>query len=317
MVNDERLLTSWDQGEDAALWTMDEERLGILTVDFITPVVDNPVRYGEIAAANALSDVFAMGGSPLLALNIVCFPTDCEPLDTLGEILQGGAKKVTEAGAVLAGGHSVQDAEPKYGLVVFGEVERGREWKVGGAMEGDALILTKPLGTGIAISAIKAGLMSREDSAYAALMMSALNDIRRAKLGDALTGAIHACTDVTGFGLAGHARDMIPSDLDLTIYTERLPLLPGVRELADMGLIPAGSYSNRAFFGKKVANEAPTDEMRTLANDIAYDPQTSGGLLLAVDWDAADAILYLLKPVFSHATVIGEFAKGSGGLRLI
>lgn len=317
MANDERLLTSWSNGEDAALWAMDDERLGILTVDFITPVVDNPVKFGEIAAANSLSDVFAMGGRPLVALNIVCFPTDCEPIDTLGDILQGGASKVTESGAVLAGGHSVQDAEPKYGLVVFGEVPRGREWRTDGAKAGDALILTKPLGTGIAVAAIKAGLMSREDAKCATATMTALNDLRKAQLGDDLLGAIHACTDVTGFGLAGHAFDMVPHGLNLAIYTERLPILPGVRELADMGLIPAGSYANRAHFEKKLTDEIPADDKRTFANDIAYDPQTSGGLLLAVDWDAAEDLLHLLRPVFDHSTVIGEFSEGDGKLRLI
>ena len=311
------LLASWSNGEDAALWRIDDERIGILTVDFITPVVDNPGKFGEIAAANSLSDVFAMGGAPLVALNVVGFPSDCEPMDTLKSILEGGAKKIIEAGAVLAGGHSIQDREPKYGLVVFGEVRSGQEWRTSGARPGDALVITKPLGTGIAVTAMKANLLSREETAYATAIMCGLNDLRTANMGDDLRRNIHACTDVTGFGLAGHALDMIAPDMSLTVYTEKLPLLPGVVGFANMGLIPAGTYANRAHSGKRVSNEAPTEEMRTLANDVIYDPQTSGGLLLAVEWDAAEDILKRLRPIFSHACVIGEFSDGEGQLRVI
>lgn len=311
------LLTSWEGGEDAALWRIDDDRIGILTVDFVTPVVDNPAQYGEIAAANALSDVFAMGGTPLIALNVVGFPADCEPMDTLKEILEGGARKIIEARAVLAGGHSIQDQEPKYGLVVFGEVARGKEWRTRGARRGDALLVTKPLGTGIAITAMKAGLLSREEAACATSSMCALNDLRGAKMSGDLLGSIHACTDVTGFGLAGHVLDMLAPDMNLHIYTEKLPLLPGAGNFADMGLIPAGAYANRAHYNKRVSNEAPSEKMQTLANDIIYDPQTSGGLLLAVEWDASAELLEHLRPLFPHACLIGEFSEGEGMLRVI
>lgn len=316
MNNDERLLASWGRGEDAALWEIDETRLGVLTVDFITPVVDEPFRYGEIAAANSLSDVFAMGGRPIVALNVVGFPTSCEPIETLRDILQGGASKVAACGAVLAGGHSVQDAEPKYGLVVYGEVERGREWRIDGARPGDLLILTKPLGTGVAVTAIKAGLVSPENADAAYLSMSSLNDPRRARADRALLDAVHACTDVTGFGLAGHARDMIGPDQDLRVSFDALPVLPGVRGAAAMGLIPAGTYANREHLEPHVRIELDGDA-GMFARDVVFDPQTSGGLLLAVEPGAARALSEALKSVFPHTAIVGEFATGGGTLRIV
>lgn len=315
VLRDERLLASWGRGEDAALWAIDESRTGILTVDFITPVSDDPETYGAIAAANSISDVWAMGGRPIVALNVVGFPTNCEPIDTLRSILHGGAQKAIEAGVMLAGGHSVQDAEPKYGLVVYGEVERGREWRTDGAREGDALILTKPLGTGIAITAIKAGLFSAEDTDAAMRSMSTLNDVRRAA-GDDVLACVRAATDVTGFGLAGHALDMTGPELDLVVRTEALPMLPGVRAAADMGLLPAGAYANRSHSGPRVVCEMD-GAARTAAEDALFDPQTSGGLLLAVPSASADALLTSLRSAYPSAAVIGEFTRGSGMLRAV
>ncbi len=313
-ADDDALLASWGGGEDAALWRIDERRLGILTVDFITPVVDDPARFGEIAAANALSDVFAMGGRPLIALNVVGFPTACAPIETLQDILAGGAAKVCEAGALLAGGHSVQDEEPKYGLAVFGEVAVGKEWRVRGAREGDALLLTKPLGTGIAVTAIKAGLFPEEATRTAIESMAALNDIRRADIPDALRANIHACTDVTGFGLAGHALDMLDDGLALTLYGDRLPLLPQVGGMAAMGMIPAGAYANREHTGDRVDCEA-SGERQHIA-DVLFDPQTSGGLLLAVARDAAEDLAIRLRGAFPHTTVIGAFTAGDRRIRV-
>ena len=296
---------------------IDEGRIGILTVDFITPVVDDPRRFGEIAAANSLSDVFAMGGRPLVALNVVGFPTSCQPIGVLQEILAGGADKVIEAGAVLAGGHSVQDEEPKYGLVVFGEVRNGEEWRVNGAKQGDVLILTKPLGTGIAATAIKAGLFSDDAAAEAVRSMCQLNDLRKTGMSAELLKCIHSCTDVTGFGLAGHALDMVGDDETLTLRAEALPILPGVRDMATMGLIPAGGYSNREHSGGMVSIEIDDGDLKTFASDILFDPQTSGGLLLAVERDAADEMLAVLKGVFPHSALVGEFsARKSGGAKL-
>jgi selenide,water dikinase len=311
------LLASWAHGEDAALWEIDSDRLGILTLDFITPVVDDPGRFGEIAAANALSDVFAMGGRPLVALNVVCYPTAREPIETLREILAGGARKAKEAGAAIAGGHSVQDEEPKYGLVVFGETDRGLEWRVSGAKAGDSLILTKPLGTGIITTAIKAGLLPEEHLAPAIESMTKLNDLRGANIGRGLREAIHACTDVTGFGLAGHASDMLDDGIAIMLYAKRLPILPGAADMAAMGMIPAGSYSNKHYSEKRVVFESSDKRTRSLADDIIYDPQTSGGLLLAVESDAALELLSLLRPAFPMARRIGEFCEGRGNLRVV
>lgn len=317
VANQERLLTSWSHGEDAALWEIDDERIGILTVDFITPVVDDPTSFGEIAAANALSDVFAMGGRPLVALNVVGFPTSCEPLSVLKDILNGGAQTVIEAGAVLAGGHSVQDKEPKYGLVVFGEVRKGRDWRVDGAHDGDMLILTKPLGTGIATTSIKAGLFPEEHIAAVVDCMATLNDPAKAGIKGDLHSAIHACTDVTGFGLAGHAADMLADGMGLTIRAESLPVLPGIREMAAMGMIPAGNYANRGHSGRFVVNDIADQGLRALTEDLLFDPQTSGGLLLAVDPDAADVLLERLKTVFPATALVGKFAGGARSIRVI
>ena len=307
------MLTSWSHGEDAALWRIDDERIGILTVDFITPVVDDPRRFGEIAAANSLSDVFAMGGRPLVALNIVGFPTSCQPIGVLQEILLGGADKVIEAGAVLAGGHSVQDEEPKYGLVVFGEVRSGREWRVDGARQGDLLILTKPIGTGIAATAIKAGLFPNDAAAVAVRNMCQLNDWTKCAFTDEQLRCIHSCTDVTGFGLAGHALDMVGDGLTLSISMDSLPVLPGVWEMSSMGLIPAGGYSNREHSGARVSIEIESSEKMTFASDVFFDPQTSGGLLFAVERDAANEILSAVRNIFPDSALIGEFTERSVG----
>lgn len=284
-----------------------------MTVDFITPVVDSPVKYGEIAAANSLSDVFAMGGRPLVALNVVCFPTSCEPLSVLKEILEGGAQKVIEAHAMLAGGHSVQDEEPKYGLVVFGEVERDKMWTVGSARPGDKLILTKPVGTGIAVTAIKAGLFSAENIAAAEENMAKLNAVPPL-FSDRLRRAVSACTDVTGFGLASHALDLTSPGTSLEIECARVPLLPGIAEMADMGLIPAGSYENKKYIGGRVTN---LSSMGRFAEDIAFDPQTSGGLLIAAAPEYICEMLEILRANnFPSSEVIGEFTTGDERLTL-
>lgn len=314
VFRDESLIASWNRGEDAALWKIDEERIGILTVDFITPVVDSPEYFGKIAAANSLSDVYAMGGRPLIALNVVCFPTDCEPLDVLREILNGGAQKAIEAGAMLAGGHSVQDEEPKYGLVVFGEVKKERMWTVGTARPGDVLILTKPIGTGIAVTAIKAGLFSDENIDAAVQSMAKLNSIPPILTED-ICKTVTACTDVTGFGLAGHALDLLSEGTTLEIEMERLPLLPGIKEMADMGLIPAGAYRNKEHSGPKVINES---KMGIFAEDLIFDPQTSGGLLIAISAEhEKELIKQLHAGGFDRSVRIGRFVQGDNLLKLV
>lgn len=307
-------MASWNRGEDAALWSIDEKRLGVLTIDFITPIVDSPLKFGEIAAANSLSDVYAMGGRPIIALNVVCFPTACEPLSVLKEILLGGANKVIEAKAMLAGGHSVQDEEPKYGLVVYGEVDRDKMWAVGKAAVGDALILTKPLGTGIAVTAIKAGIFSAENVEAATGSMAKLNSIPPI-LSDEIRGAVSSCTDVTGFGLAGHALDLPAEGVSVKIAMASLPLLPGIEEMANMGLIPAGSYSNKKHSGAKVFNNSSFGQF---AEDLIFDPQTSGGLLLSIPERLAEKLLDELQQAgFIAAKRIGYFVEGDMTLELI
>jgi len=293
---------------------IDEERVGILTVDYITPVVDSPEYFGKIAAANSLSDVYAMGGKPLIALNVVCFPTDCEPLDVLKQILNGGAQKAIEAGAMLAGGHSVQDEEPKYGLVVFGEVKKDRMWTVGTAKPGDVLILTKPIGTGIAVTAIKAGLFSDENTDAAVQSMAKLNSIPPI-LSEDMCKLVTACTDVTGFGLAGHSLDLMSEGAALEIQMDRLPLLPGIEEMSSMGLIPAGSYRNKEHSGPKVINES---KMGIFAEDLVFDPQTSGGLLIAIPADHEEELLKQLHAGgFANSVRIGKFVPGNNFIKLV
>ncbi|MEK0453798.1 MAG: Selenide, water dikinase [Synergistaceae bacterium] len=283
-------------------------------MDFITPVVDSPEYFGKIAAANSLSDVYAMGGKPLIALNVVCFPTDCEPLDVLKQILNGGAQKAIEAGAMLAGGHSVQDEEPKYGLVVFGEVKKDRMWTVGTAKPGDVLILTKPIGTGIAVTAIKAGLFSDENIDAAVQSMAKLNSIPKV-LSEDICRAVTACTDVTGFGLAGHALDLLSDGASLEIEMESLPLLPGIGEMADMGLIPAGAYRNKEHSGSKVINES---RMGIFAEDLIFDPQTSGGLLIAIPSELEEELIKQLHAGgFNWSVRIGKFVEGDNLIKLV
>ncbi len=308
--SDSRILTDWSCGEDAALWKITEDRVGILTVDFITPVVDDPFTWGQIAAANSLSDVFAMGGSPLVALSVIAFPLNCLPLEVLKRVAEGGASKVAESRAFLMGGHTIEDAEPKYGLCVFGEVEFDAAWRTTGAQSGDVLLLTKPLGTGILATAIKAEMADAEGEREAIRWMSTLNDLP-CKMSPDLRHEVHAASDVTGFGLAGHALDLLSSGtLNLELDVESLPLLPGAAELAAMGLLPAGAYRNEKLYAQNVENlESISPERR----DFLFDPQTSGGLLIACSQSTGEEILALAHGCgFDRACVIGHFVEGTG-----
>jgi selenide,water dikinase len=314
-IENERILATWSGGEDAALWKIDGRRLGILTVDFITPVVDDPYLWGQVAAANSIGDVFAMGGRPIVALNVVGFPTKKLELDVLKKILAGGFSKTREAGAFLAGGHSVQDEEPKYGLVVYGEVDADEVWRTSGAGEKDLLILTKPIGTGIAITGIKADMIENpETAAEATRWMTALNDVPRA-FSAGLRRSVHAATDVTGFGLTGHILDMLSGgDLDFRLSLRDLPLLPGVLDLANTGLIPEGTYRNRVAYEDRVQIEGDFEDAEI---DLLFDAQTSGGLLLAVSPDRAEEALSACRGTgFGRAAVIGEFSRGSGKIKV-
>jgi len=293
---------------------VDEKRAGIFTLDFITPVVDDPFTFGQIAAANALSDVFAMGGRPLVALNIVGFPVNCQPLEVLTEILKGGQERVTAAGGFLAGGHSVEDEEPKYGLAVYGEVAANGIWRITGACPGDSLILTKPLGTGVIITAFQAEMDEPGEIEAAVDSMRSLNDLPR-RLPEDLYNAVHACTDVTGFSLAGHLLDMLSEgDIGVRLFAGELPLLPGALEKADMGLVPAGSYRNRELYSPRVDG---LDNVSSSLSDLIFDAQTSGGLLLAVPEEVSDSFIDLCRSSgFSHAAKIGVFTEGPGRISL-
>lgn len=286
--------------DDAAVYRINNDTAVIQTLDFFTPVVDDPFVFGQIAAANSLSDIYAMGGEPVLALNIVCFPK-CLHLDVLKDILLGGADRVKEAGALLVGGHTVQDDEPKYGLSVMGLVHPDRVVTNSGARPGDVLVLTKPLGTGIINTAIKADLVSHEIYKSAVDVMIALNrDAARAMQQVGAKG----CTDITGFGLVGHCMEMAEaSGVSIRLRQDKIPVLEGARELARMGMVPAGAYSNKSYAGGRVNLKG----VETDLEDIVFDPQTSGGLLISMPEDKAERFLGLLSPeTVRRCAVIGE-----------
>ena len=288
---DENLIVGVETADDAAVYRVSDEVALIQTVDFFPPMVDDPYTFGQIAAANALSDVYAMGGEPRLALNVVAFP-NCLGAEVLGEILAGGASKVQEAGAVLAGGHSINDEEPKYGLCVSGFVHPDRIWKNGGAQAGDVLLLTKPLGVGLINTAVKAGMASAEAEKRAVESMSCLNKIAMEVLREA---EVHSCTDVTGFGLTGHALETArASKASLVIETKKLEVLPDALFYASMGLVPEGTYRNKEFNKKDVRIEEQVDEA---LEDLVFDPQTSGGLLVSLPGRDAETVLRKLEQV--------------------
>lgn len=272
----------------------------IQTVDFFTPVVDDPYTFGQIAAANSLSDVYAMGGEPKIALNIVGFPNCLDP-SILADILRGGADKVKEAGAVLVGGHSVQDNEPKYGLCVSGFVHPEKIFKNYGCRPGDVLILTKPIGSGVVNTAVKAEMASESSMQEAIRVMSSLNKKAKQVIEKY---PISACTDVTGFGLLGHCAEMASaSKVSFDIQVDDVAYIDGAVELAQMGLVPAGSYKNREYSGHmvEVGNANETDI------DLLYDPQTSGGLLISVAPEYADEIMkeFEIQGLETRASRIG------------
>ena len=273
----------------------------IQTLDFFTPVVDDPYMFGQIAAANSLSDVYAMGGEPKVALNIVCFPNCLDP-EILGEILRGGADKVLEAGAVLVGGHSVQDDEPKYGLSVTGFVHPEKIYKNYGCQPGDILVLTKQIGSGVINTAVKAQMASESAAQEAALVMASLN--RKAKE-TVENYTVHACTDVTGFGLLGHCTEMAQaSDVTLEIYPEQIAYLEEAADYARMGLVPAGAYKNREFAEPYL----DAGDVKEVYLDLLSDPQTSGGLLVSVPEEELDSLMkdFAESGIETKVSVIGR-----------
>lgn len=306
------LLVGMETADDAGVYRLTPEIALIQTVDFFTPVVNDPYTFGQIAAANALSDVYAMGGRPLTALNIVCYPSKTVPKEVLQAILAGGLDKIHEAGALLVGGHSVDDTELKYGLSVTGVVHPERVLTNGGAKLSDQLFLTKPLGTGVIATAIKGRLASPEAEAAAIQVMTALNRLPANCLE---SQAIHAVTDITGFGLLGHALEMATaSKVEITFYAHRVPLLAAAREYAAMGLVPAGSFANRNFCAKNLQVAPDIDPVLV---DLMSDAQTNGGLLLAVSPDQVPPFLDCLERNGISFSLIGEVTgPATGRIRL-
>jgi len=301
------LLVGTETGDDAAVWRLAEDRALVATTDFFTPLVDDARTWGRIAAVNAVSDVYAMGGRPLFALNLVAWPSTELPMRLLAEVLAGGAEVGVECGFAVVGGHSVDDPEPKYGLAVVGEVHPGRILTNAGLRDGDVLVLTKALGTGIATSAIKAGCAPDEVSVAAIASMTANNAAASAvAVASGATGA----TDVTGFGLLGHLRRMAEaSGVDATVEVAAVPVIPGVRELAEGGVLPGGSRRNRDW----VADVLDTGGRAELDVLLLADAQTSGGLLFGVSPNQAAGVLAELG---TPAAVIGEVRAGSGRITL-
>ena len=296
--------------DDAAVYAVDGGRAIISTADFFPPVVDDPYDFGAIAAANALSDVYAMGGRPLMAINLVAYPDDLDK-GILAEILRGGAEKVREAGAVIAGGHSITDAEPKYGLSVTGEAEVDNIIRKSGARPGDRLILTKALGTGVVTTALKREIASSDIVQQAVDSMSHLNRVASEL---ALEYDVRSMTDITGFGLIGHALEMARlSSVDFVIDFQRISLLPGADAFAKQGVFTGGMARNLEYFAQWVDTNGQLPEH---AQGLLYDPQTSGGLLMAVEDQRADAMLADLRAAGEDAFALGEVAAGSGKLKV-
>ena len=303
-ITDPNLLVGISTGDDAAVYKMNEDMAIISTVDFFPPIVDDPFKFGEIAATNALSDVYAMGGKPIIALNIVGFPVDL-PHDILGEILKGGASKAEEAGVLIVGGHTVDDAEPKYGMSVTGVVNPGKQVTNAGAQPGDALVLTKPIGTGIITTAGKQERVSAETLDRAVAIMGELN--RKASEAMMHVG-VNACVDITGFGLLGHLRLIAQgSGVSAKVSVDAIPVIEGVSELLDMGIAPGGTHRNLESLEGVVNWHANVTELTKI---LLADAQTSGGLLMSVAPDKLDALLDALESAgVETRAVIGEIRE--------
>lgn len=298
--NTENLIVGLDTADDAAVYKLNDDMALIQTLDFFTPMVDDPYIFGQIAASNSLSDVYAMGGKPTVAMNIVCFPS-CHDMDVLAEILKGGFDKVKESGALLVGGHTVDDKEPKYGLSVSGIVHPDKVLSNATAKPGDKLILTKPIGVGILNTAMKEDMVSKEIGDKVIEVMIHLNKYA-AKSFD--NYEVNSVTDITGFGLLGHALEMAKaSNVSIEIDTKEVPVLDGAIEMANMGIIPAGMYRNKQYISKDVE----INNIDVAMEDILYDPQTSGGLLVSVKEELAqDLINDMIKNGSIEARIIGE-----------
>ena len=299
--HDENLLVGVETSDDAAIYKVNDELALIQTLDFFTPVVDDPYLFGQIAAANSLSDVYAMGGEPRNALNIVGFPSCLDP-KILGRILEGGASKVLEAGAILAGGHSIQDDEPKYGLSVTGFVNPNKIFKNYGSQPGDVIIITKQVGSGLINTAIKAEMAEKSQIDEVVTVMTSLNKKAKEVIENY---PISACTDITGFGLAGHAMEMAASSkVTFEIDVNKVPYIDGALEMAKMGLVPAGTYNNKDY----ISGDVESINIEECYLDLMYDPQTSGGLLITLAESEVENIMkdFENKNMDTKVAVIGR-----------
>ena len=307
--HDANLLVGFDKSDDASVYKVSDDLALVQTVDFFPPIADDPYLFGQIAATNALSDVYAMGGEPKLALNLLCVPENM-PKEAVHDLLRGGYDKAYEAGTIITGGHSILDPEPKYGLAVTGFVHPDKVLTNSGAKPGDVLLFTKPLGIGILTTAAKAELASEEGLALAHKMMTTLNKSAR----DAMVKyRVHACTDVTGFGLLGHLFEMGQgSDVEITLDVDAIDMIPEALDFARIGILPAGMYRNRKFAEPGV--DAGDTELAK--QDVLYDPQTAGGLLMAVAPEDAEALFEELKTTVPSAQRIGTVAEYTGGKRI-
>ena len=292
--------------DDAAVWRLSEDKAIVVTTDFFTPVVDTPYEYGSIAAANSLSDVYAMGGQPFLALNVAALP-DHLPIEISSEIMRGGAEKAREAGVVIAGGHTVKDKEPKFGLVVIGFVDPRKMSSKGGLRVGDVLVLTKPLGGGVTTTALKQEKAEERHIAEAIEWMSRLNKTAGQL---ALEFDLRGGTDITGFGFLGHGLEMAgASGVRLSIENSKVPLLSGARGYAEKGTFPGGAFDNKGHVGENVRFDVGVDEP---AQMLLFDPQTSGGLLLGVPREKLSAFETRARELGQPVWVVGEVLDGQG-----
>jgi selenide,water dikinase len=303
-VNDPRVVTAAANSDDAAVFRLSEERALVATVDFFTPIVDDAYHFGAIAAANAFSDVYAMGGTPLLALNLVAWPRTPDLLDLLGETLRGAADVAARAGALILGGHSIDDAEPKFGMVALGEVRPDKVITNAGARAGDRVVLTKPVGTGILSTALKLEMIGEGDMAVAIRSMETLN-AGAARAMAALGDAVHAATDVTGFGLLGHLHNILAaSGVGARVWADRIPWLDRARELAARGAVPGGTERNVEAAARYTRYDSHLD---TVDRILLSDAQTSGGLLIAV---APDRVSHLMEALRREGTpALAEIAE--------
>jgi selenide,water dikinase len=310
LIQDPNLLTGFEHADDAGVYKLSADLALVQTVDFFTPTVDDPFTFGQIAATNALNDVYAMGGKPLTAMNIVCFPIKTMDKSVLREVLRGGLDKMREAGVLLIGGHSVEDNEIKYGLSVTGVIHPDKVLFNRGARAGDSLILTKPLGTGIISTAIKAEEASLELVTKAISCMTQLNKKTSEMM--IASGDIHACTDITGFGFLGHACEMIEgSKVGMNINSAAVPVFEGVRELVETGFVPGGLYRNKNF---RISQIETADTCPSWLLDVFFDPQTAGGLFFSLPGKQAQNLVEKMRRSgIGDAAVVGEVVADHPG----